>query len=138
MSNADRRNQRDSRAPAPPNAAPAPSADPPTLQVVRNALKSPGQIAAEAIALEAKARLLGKEPEEAAPIEESLEETWHLDALANVREAPAAELAGLYRVTHGTLFLSATKTACKGRNIRLTALDARHFLEQGLVERLAD
>ncbi len=111
--------------------------------VARKALTA-GQVAAAEIQRAAKAQRAGLEEPE--PIEnDELEEDWQLDSAQPGPAAPP-ELAGLYRVKHGNLFLGPDKIVrgprerdgqkLPGRKVKLSATDAKIFLEQDLVERL--
>jgi hypothetical protein len=124
----------------------------PTVRTTVTALKSvkrpmtPGQIAAAKVAAEAEAKRAGTQPEPAAPPpDDELKEDWQEDATLPKPTADQA-LAGLYRVTHGNLWIGPNRIARgprlvdgikqPGRKVRLSAEDANMFLEQGLVERM--
>jgi hypothetical protein len=114
------------------------------LKSVARKAFTPGQVAAAEIERAAAAQREGKPLPE--PIEnDELVEDWQND-LATAAPAADPALAGLYRVKHGNLFLGPGKLVrgprerdgqkLPGRKVKLTASDARTFLEQGLVERL--
>lgn len=63
-------------------------------------------------------------------------EDWQEDFVPDEEQIDPS-LAGLYKVTHGTLYFAENKSAATGRKVRLTARDAKMFLEQGLVERVS-
>ena len=106
------------------------------LAAVKPQVKSPGQIAAEALENEAAARRLGLKAEPKVEQKELVED-WMEDA-EKARPAAPPELAGLYRVTHGNLWFSPTKVARAGRIVRLEPENARAFIEAGYVTRVGD
>ena len=73
----------------------------------------------------------------AAPAPEADAEDWQQDMLKKADEPADPKLAGMYRVKHGELFFSADKVVKTGRRVKLSAHEARHFLEIDAVERVA-
>lgn len=114
------------------------------LKSVKRRTLTPGQIAAAEVERAARALREGKEIEKVL-IDDALEEDWQNDT-PKARPKADDALAGLYRVKHGNLFLAHDKIVRgpreidgvkqPGRKVKLSADDARLYLEQGLVERL--
>ena len=102
---------------------------------------SPGEATAKRILAEAEARDTGLKADKPLPPEE-LKEDWQ-EALVAKSAKPDAEpeLAGLYRVIHGELHFGNVngepKIAMLGTKIKLTAEDAKMFLERRCVKWLA-
>jgi hypothetical protein len=109
--------------------APEPAAAPePPKRMVGKAL-------AESLLAEAYRKRTGQSIEP--PLrEDELKEDWE-EVQPGKRPAPPAELAGLYQVTHGTIFFHNGKIVPKGRKVMLSAADAKAFLELEMVRPLS-
>lgn len=64
------------------------------------------------------------------------EETWQLDAKTNAKPPADPSLAGLYEITHGTLYFGEHKQVHAGRRVRLSAEDAQMVVERGIGKRV--
>ncbi len=96
--------------------------------------KMAGKAMAEMILAESFRKRTGQSVE--APLrEEDLREDWH-EVQATARQPAPAELAGLYIVTHGTLWFHKDKIVPKGYKVILSADEAKAFLERELVRPL--
>lgn len=99
-------------------------------------VKSEKQLKADQMLLEARAKRLGVDASTLV-MDETPVEDWEEDLKA-VKAPADPDLAGLYRVVHGNIFFESGKIARTGRKVRLSAEDARQFLEMEFIQRVGD